>query len=712
MTQVKYPGTLDRLPPIVHLIDAMKTRRLRLLLLALLLVVCSVGEGLCAEGDAGYRLAVRLFPEVRLLEGEAALSIADSRLASGLALRLSPQAELLDVTLDGQPWKYRFAGDELNIAPAPAAAPEPSLLVIHYRVRYADPLPATTVGMENPSFGVSATIGESGAYLSAGTAWFPQPPTPPDRYRIRIAGPVGFYGVTAGKLLEQGSADGQSHTLWETSFPLDGLALAAGYYRIFEEQVADIQLLAFLTEQNAALASTYLDAARKYLQFYQRLLGRYPFAKFAVVENFLPTGYGLPSWTLLGSNVIALPFIPHTSLPHEIVHSWFGNAVEVDYRAGNWAEGLTSYLADYLLKEQHSDEQGRAHRLGLLRDYAALVPPQQDYPLTRFVSRTSKPDQAIGYGKSAMIFHMLRRQIGEEAFWSTLRKLAAEGAGQRLGWNDLQRMFSAVSGRDLTAFFQQWVERPGAPQLRFEEVAVVAGEGGWEVRGAMVQSGPLYRLDVPLRLQTEAGVIEQTVSLRQRRTAFAITTDVPALRLSGDPDAHLFRRLQLDELPATINDLRASRNLLVVVRSARDPLLEASADLLRGLQQQQARVVSWQEFEPAMAGQHDLLFIGRPPTALVSEPELLPLQAEQDSFYWDGSRYQDAMDSLFVCRRTSDNDRRLRALFHPLSDEAARKVARKIPHYGRYSHLVFKNGANLVKGTDEPADSPLRVDLP
>jgi aminopeptidase N len=712
MTQVKYPGTLDRLPPIVHLIDAMKTRRLRLLLLALLLVVCSVGEGLCAEGDAGYRLAVRLFPEVRLLEGEAALSIAGSRLASGLRLRLSPQAELLDVTLDGQPWKYRFAGDELNIAPAPAAGPEPSLLVIHYRVRYADPLPATTVGMENPSFGVSATIGESGAYLSAGTAWFPQPPTPPDRYRIRIAGPAGFYGVTAGKLLEQGSADGQSHTLWETSFPLDGLALAAGYYRIFEEQVADIQLLAFLTEQNAALASTYLDAARKYLQFYQRLLGRYPFAKFAVVENFLPTGYGLPSWTLLGSNVIALPFIPHTSLPHEIVHSWFGNAVEVDYRAGNWAEGLTSYLADYLLKEQHSDEQGRAHRLGLLRDYAALVPPPQDYPLTRFVSRTSKPDQAIGYGKSAMIFHMLRRQIGEEAFWSTLRRLAAEGAGQRLGWNDLQRMFSAVSGRDLTAFFQQWVERPGAPQLRFEEVAVVAEEGGWEVRGAMVQSGPLYHLDVPLRLQTEAGVIEQTVSLRQRRTAFAITTDVPALRLSGDPDAHLFRRLQLDELPATINDLRASRNLLVVVRSARDPLLEASADLLRGLQQQQARVVSWQELEPAMAGQHDLLFIGRPPADLLAEPELLPLQAEQDSFYWDDTRYQDAMDSLFVCRRTSDNDRRLRALFHPLSDEAARKVARKIPHYGRYSHLVFKNGANLVKGTDEPADSPLRVALP
>ena len=117
---------------------------------------------------------------------------------------------------------------------------------------------------------------------------------------------------------------------------------------------------------------------RRHLIFYRERLGPYPFSKFAVVENFLPTGYGMPSWTLIGKNVIRLPFLLDTSLPHEIVHSWWGNAVEVDYTNGNWAEGLTTYLADYLLKEVNQPHEALEYRRKLLRDYAALVTPAND----------------------------------------------------------------------------------------------------------------------------------------------------------------------------------------------------------------------------------------------------------------------------------------------------------------------------------------------
>ena len=56
--------------------------------------------------------------------------------------------------------------------------------------------------------------------------------------------------------------------------------------------------------------------------------------------------------TLLGSDVINLPFIVKTSLGHEILHQWFGNSVYVNHKKGNWAEGLTSYLSDHYYKEQ------------------------------------------------------------------------------------------------------------------------------------------------------------------------------------------------------------------------------------------------------------------------------------------------------------------------------------------------------------------------
>ncbi|MDT8421242.1 MAG: M1 family aminopeptidase [Desulfuromonadales bacterium] len=684
-------------------------------LFGIFLLLLAQGSGSFTPLVAGdlpvCQLEIRLIPDQHLLEGTARLVPREIFAASAIAFRLSPQAELQGVSADGKPVGYRFDGGLLTIDPDLSAGLQSVPLVIDFRVRYADPLPETTVGMEDPSFGVSAVIGKDGSYLSAGTAWYPRPVAADARYRIRVEGPAGLYAVTSGKLLAHGVVNDQSYTLWDSAFALEGLALAAGRYRIFEEQAGGIQVLAFLAERNAGLAKVYLDSTRKYLQFYQELLGPYPFAKFAVVENFLPTGYGLPSWTLLGSNVIALPFIPYTSLPHEIVHSWFGNAVEVDYSAGNWAEGLTSYLADYLLQEQRSDEQGKEHRLRLLRDYAALVPVEQDYPLSRFVSRSSKADQAIGYGKSAMVFHMLRQKVGEEVFWSALRRVATMGEGQRLGWNDLQRFFSDASGEDLAPFFSMWVERSGAPRLRFENVAVIERDDGWIVRGMLVQSEPGFHLNVPLRLQSQAGVIEQTLAVSSERTPFAIRTEAPPLLLQGDPDAHLFRRLHGDELPATINDLRASRRLLVVARTTADPLLDASADLLRGLQQAQAPVVTWDRFDPALAERYDLLFIGWPAGELLSGFGALRGGGAGNSFDWDGRHYQDPADSLFVCRKGTQGGQHLVAVFHPLSVDAARKVARKIPHYGRYSHLVFRDGANLVKGTADPATSPLRIEL-
>ena len=115
--------------------------------------------------------------------------------------------------------------------------------------------------------------------------------------------------------------------------------------------------------------------------------------------------------------------------------------MRVDYRYGNWSEGLATYVADYLLKERSSAAAARAYRLGILRDYAALVPPQADYPLAAFTARRSKIDQAIGYGKCAMVFHMARRRVGEHDFWAGLRRVAAEKMFGEASWEDFARAF-------------------------------------------------------------------------------------------------------------------------------------------------------------------------------------------------------------------------------------------------------------------------------
>jgi aminopeptidase N len=109
--------------------------------------------------------------------------------------------------------------------------------------------------------------------------------------------------------------------------------------------------MVLLREPDAPLARKYLAATHRYLALYDELIGPYPYKKFAMVENFRQTGYGMPSFTLLGSRVIRFPFILSSSYPHEILHNWWGNSVYVDYDSGNWSEGLTSYLADHLIRE-------------------------------------------------------------------------------------------------------------------------------------------------------------------------------------------------------------------------------------------------------------------------------------------------------------------------------------------------------------------------
>ena len=241
---------------------------------------------------------------------------------------------------------------------------------------------------------------------------------------------------------------------------------------------------------SAPLSSAYLDASARYLRFYEGLFGPYPFEKFAVVENFIPTGYGFPSYTLLGGTVIRLPFILTTSLPHEIAHNWWGNGVLVDYREGNWSEGLVTYVADYLLEEQKSPAAGREYRFKLLTDYASLVPPAADFPVAAFVGRSDPASRAIGYGKGAMIFHMVRRLIGDEAFFAALRDVCRERLYREAAWSDFTRAFSRAAGRDLAPLMKQWLERTGGPRISLADVTSRPEGGKWVVSGKVIQASP------------------------------------------------------------------------------------------------------------------------------------------------------------------------------------------------------------------------------
>lgn len=673
--------------------------RILSILLALLVIV---PVSVCGAGRLDQKLLIRLDPAQQRLEGHTVMNLTGDHAGWATEFLLSPHAQIDAVTGDDRPLPFTFANGRLRVAPVNTT----STLAISYHARFADPVPQEAVGIEDPSLGVMATIMPEGTFLSPSVAWYPQPVAMKGLFHITIIAPPGIYGVTSGRLLGLESSENGAQTTWQTQLPMSALALAAGPYNVEQQSLGSIQLLVFTRAEDASLASAYLESIREYMQLYQQLFGRYPYAKFAVVENTFPTGYGFPGWTLLGSSVIRLPFIRATSLPHEIVHTWWGNGVEIDYPSGNWGEGLATYVADYYLKEKESPSEAREYRRKILRDYATLVEAEQ--PLSAFRSRTTKRDQAFGYGKSAMVFHMLRHWIGEEAFWSGLQAVARQGLGKRYGWSDLQRHFEATSATDLSVFFSQWVTRAGAPKLQLVDVSMLPVDDGWQVTGTLRQNDPAYELAVPIRLLTTTRSYDQVLEFTSNQESFEFTAAERPVSLSVDPESTLFRMLYPEEIPGTVNSLRASQQPLIIVADGSEAVLDASRDLLRGLQWHRAPVMSEAEFLEQRPQGKDLLVLGWPDSQEL-RPELpRGFAVTSRQFEIDGKMYADEEDVLFIV--TPGRKRpRVAAYFLPGSLVAARDTARRIAHYGRYSTLVFRQGRNLVKSTWEPANSPLTL---
>jgi hypothetical protein len=580
-------------------------------------------------------------------------------------------------------------------------------LAIHYEGIFDDALPHAYASMDNPGFGVTGTITPQGCFLQPGAGWYPEIPGSRPSFLVRVEAPEGIVAVTAGKSLGRITDRGRTISRWAVERPSEGLSLSAGPYKVRKRKVGGVTASTYFFPETDHLAPDYLDATARYLTLYQDLFGPYAFDKFAVVENFFPTGYGFPSYTLLGGRVLRLPFIIRTSLGHEIAHCWWGNGVQVDYTAGNWSEGLTTYVADYLYQERSSPEDAKKYRLQILRDFATLTRSQKDFPLQRFRSRYDVLSKVIGYGKSAMVFHMLRTRMGEEAFWGALRDVYRERLFLPTSWEDLQKACERRVGRPLEVFFRQWLSRTGGPRLSLTDVQATPRGRAWVVRGTIRQEDLLYDLELKVRLETGAGAVEETVQVSKAHTPFTLESTARPNALWVDPDYHVFRQLDLSEIPPSINSIKSAPSVLVILAEGVSAGgREAATRLVSSLGLKDARWIQESELSAEHLQENHLLVVGRPRTRKLLPDTVQGLSLARDGFVLDETAYLHPQDALFAVYPHPTSSGTI-GLFLPLSEQVGRQVVHKITHYGKYSYLAFRNGENVNKGTWPVGASPL-----
>ena len=562
----------------------------------------------------------------------------------------------------------------------------------------------------------SGIINSFGTYLAGSTYWVPVFENSLMVYSLTTSLPKDWKNVTTGNRT-QDKIEGDKHIdTWVCDKPQEEVFLIAAKFTEYSHDMnSGIKAMAFLRTPDEGLANKYLEVTEQYMEMYQSMLGDYPYSKFALVENFWETGYGMPSFTLLGEKIIRFPFILHSSYPHELLHNWWGNSVYVDFEKGNWCEGITVYMADHLIKEQRG--AGEEYRRSTLQKFSNVVTPENDFPLNQFLSRHDEASSAIGYGKAMMMWHMLRLKLGNELFLKGVYQFNQDHKYKVASFDDFRLAFEKVSAQDLKAFFDQWVNRTGAPELAIKEIKneLFGGKYRTTITLEQKQNSEAFDIDVPINLATAEGVEDFVFNMNQKIQSFQITTKAKPTKLVVDPQYDVFRILHPSEVPPTLTKIWSSpKNLIVLPSKASKTqlsLYQQFADDWKKADKDQFDVKFDTDLKelPTYKTVWVLGFKNKFAEQIRQQIEGYNSNFLKDSVKLNGKTLPKKENSfvLTVFNKYDIDNQNLFVAFD--KKEAIAGLIRKLPHYGKYSYLAFNGDAptNIAKGQWSVLNSPM-----
>jgi aminopeptidase N len=642
---------------------------------------------------AHLKLDVQLDPDSRRFEG-----VAEIDTGGDLVFPLHESLAVRNASANGEPLNASLSGKG-ELREWRIKAPSGAMV----RIEYGGILPALDRALDHRGVlkALVPMASNAGTFLSASSGWYPQP-AGLFSYSVTLALPGSQRGLVAGRLASETPPDtAQEHYRARFDFdaPTDAVDLMAGPYVVREKWVdragaKPVRLRTYFFKDLEPLADGYLTDSARYIERYSKAIGAYPFEMFSVVASPLPTGFGMPTLTYLGAQVLKLPFIRATSLGHEVLHNWWGNGVYADYAHGNWSEGLTTFMADYAYKEQESATAAREMRQSWLRDFAA-VPADAQRPLTAFRSRShGGAEAAVGYGKAAMVFFMLRDTIGDERFERGIRAFWEKHRFRTASWADLQSSFEEASGQRLDRFFRQWVRRAGGPRATIAQARAKRSGSGVVLTLTIDQTSPAYALRLPVEIGYGPKSETRTVNVDSERQVVTVQmNDMPdVVRL--DPDLRVWRMLDRAELPPILRQWIVARApQLVVAAGARD-VWQAANSVARTFFESAPQEVNAAQLgesqEPVLvAGLHrdvDALLVanGLPP-----RPQVFDGRGTAE--VWTIAQTGKGPPVAVISARDA---------------ASLAAVSRALPHYGAQSYLVF-NGAQVIGRGVWPTRTPV-----
>ena len=559
-------------------------------------------------------------------------------------------------------------------------------------------------------------IDERGTFLAGASFWYPDIPYSFGSFQLNTQTPADYRVISQGDEIANTVENNIRKQTWSFPHPTDEIYCIAGKYFVSEIDYQGVKIQTWLYAPDSTLTQTYFDWTKKYLDMYSDMIGPYPFHRFAIAENFFQTGFGMPTFTLLGSVVIRMPYIPSTSLGHEILHNWWGNSVYVDYQSGNWCEGLTTYLADQMYKTRESDALGVDYRRNTCQNYTSFVTTGNDFPLINFRNREDAATQAIGYGKTMMVYHMLSLFIGEDTFIKGLKKLYADYQFKMVSWKDIETVFQSLTDKPLSPFFQQWLSQAGSPYIELQKATTKRQKDKFKLDVTVTQAEPVYNLQLPIQVEFVSGKKTYYSTFNQQTQQFTFDLDEKPLSVSVDGHYDLFRKLLPGEVPPTFTQFFGDTLRILVYPTQSTPEKLSAYQEIGEKMNRKGKALSKNDNEVTKTDRmnHSLLFMGD-----LSENKLL--QKEFAKYIPAGVNLNPGKIELMGKSFTKPEQGIALVIQNPLnaehyiavvsgnSPDVIKAGLRKVMYYGKYSYLAFENENNVSKGVWEAIKSPLTI---
>ncbi len=473
-----------------------------------------------------YDIDVASTPDRQWIEGRARIFLkVRSFMVSTLTLRLADPLTVQSVVSHelGRLFPIRIRNQNSIVLNLPSALTKDTTLTL--TISYAGRLPPQTPDRETLAVAGDQrvvqpeelpTINAEPSYLySSRSLWYPQAVVSDyATARIRLSVPVGLDAVASGQL-EPGfptlvaakDANGPSRKLYAfvASQPLRYLAFIVSRFARAETATIGFpeappargtdgvpltgisyRSLSLSVEANPRQVNRGRELAERTADiatFYQSLVGDSPYSSFtvALIESELPGGHSpayfaalnqpLPTTQLTWRNDPAsFNNFPEFFIAHEIAHQWWGQAVGWRNYHEQWiSEGFAQYFAALYAEHVRGEDAFNGVMRQLRRwamDQSDQGPVYLGYRLGH-IRNDSRVFRALVYNKGAAVLHMLRLLVGDDAFFTGIRRFYRTMRFKKAGTDDIRAAMEAASGRSLERFFERWIYGSTLPRLKF-----------------------------------------------------------------------------------------------------------------------------------------------------------------------------------------------------------------------------------------------------